>query len=85
MKIFAVALTLAVLAGCNWGDAHRDDSHEPPGKVAGREAYQVEQDAKKAAKEVSKDLKSFSHDAREGYQEQKKKDQQQRKPDGDPK
>ncbi len=78
MKIFAVALTLAVLAGCNWGDAHRDDSHEPPGKVAGREAYQVEQDAKKAAKEVSKDLKDFSQDAHKGFQEEKQKDQERK-------
>ncbi len=86
MKMIGALLMLAALAGCNSVDsAHRDDSHETPGQVAGREAYEVQKDAKKAAKEISKDLKSFSRDAHEGFQEQKQKEESRKKPDDDAK
>ena len=79
MLPLAVACGLAALAGCNQGEpAHRD---ETPGEKAGRAAYQAQQDAKKAAKKLSDDLKTFGHDAREGYQEQKQKDQERKAPD----
>jgi hypothetical protein len=77
----AVACSLAALAGCNLGNsAHRDDHQATPGEQAGHAAYVVEKDAKKAAKEVAQDLKTFGHDAREGFKDEKQKDQGGAKP-----
>jgi hypothetical protein len=78
MRIFIVRMAaagcIAILAGCNYGNsAHRDDPKETPGEQAGRAAYDVQKGAKKAAKELAQDLKSFRHDAHEGYQEEKQK------------
>jgi hypothetical protein len=73
----AVACTLAALAGCNQGNsAHRDDPQGTPGEQVGHAAYVAEKDAKKAVKEVAQDVKTFSHDAREGFKEEKQKDQE---------
>jgi len=89
MKTFAVRLavacSLAGLAGCNLGNsAHRDDHQVTPGEQAGHAAYVVEKDAKKAAKEVAQDLKTFSHDAREGFKDEKQKDQEgAKRPEGE--
>jgi len=78
---FAIACTLAVLAGCNWGhSARRDDPHATPGEQVGRAAYVAEKNAKKAATELAQDVKTFSHDAREGFKETKQKDQERGKP-----
>ena len=69
------ACFLTLLAGCNYSDsAHRDDRKETPGEQVGHAAYLAKKDAKKAAEEISQDLKSFKHDAHEGYQEEKQKD-----------
>ena len=77
---FALTCSLAVLGGCNWGkSAHRDDHQETPGtpgEKVGQAAYKVQKGAEKAAKELQHDLKTFSHDAREGFKEEKQKDQQ---------
>jgi uncharacterized protein HemX len=74
-----VALCIAIscfLAGCNQQDsANRDDRHETPGQQAGKAAYEVEKGAKKAAKELDHDVKTFAHDAHEGFKQQKEKDQ----------
>jgi hypothetical protein len=80
-KILLLPLVLA-LAGCYQSDSsHRD---ETPGEKAGRAAYQAQQDAKKAAKELSQEVKSFRHDAKEGYEEQKRKDQERKAEKPDP-
>jgi len=74
---FAIACSLAALAGCNQQNtAHRD---ETPGEQVGRAAYEAKKEAKKAAQELSKDLKSFSHDAKAGYQEEKQKNGEREK------
>jgi len=39
----------------------------------------VEKGAKKVAKEVGKEVKTFSHDAKEGFQDAKKKDIEKKK------
>ena len=70
---------LALLAGCSYGtDAHRDQSKETPGEQVGRAAYLAKKDAQKAADELSRDVKSFRHDAKEGYQEEKQKIQERK-------
>jgi hypothetical protein len=75
MKILSVTIVLAALVGCQPEPSAQNPDHRPtPGEAAGRTAYEVQQGAKKAAKELSKDLKSFGHDAREGFDEQKRKD-----------
>jgi hypothetical protein len=85
MKILVVAFSLAFLAGCNTDDnARRDDHKQTPGEAVGKATYEIQKDAKKAAKEISKDLKSFGRDAKEGYQQQKQKDGTGKQPrDGD--
>lgn len=70
----AVAVSLAVLAGCNTGDAHRDGTHRSPGEAAGKAVYDIEKGAKKATKELSKEIKEFGHDAKAGFQQEKAKD-----------
>jgi hypothetical protein len=79
MKIFVVLFALAasmfILMGCSSRDsANRDDHPSTPGTVAGHAAYVIEKDAKKVAKEAAKDIKSFGHDAHEGFQNAKEKD-----------
>ena len=73
----AVAVSLAVLAGCNYGDttARRDGDHRSAGEAAGKAAYDIKKGTQKAAKELSRELKDFRRDARTGYQEEKTKDQ----------
>ena len=80
MKIFLVAVAAAVLAGCGWGDsAHRDEHRTTPGEAAGKATYYLQKDAKKAAKELGHDLKTFGHDAHEGFQDAKQKDVEKKK------
>jgi len=80
MKILVVALSLAVVGGCNRNDsANRDDHQTTPGTVAGHAAYVIEKDAKKVAKEAAKDLKTFGHDAHEGFQDAKQRDLERKK------
>ena len=76
---------LAVLAGCSSGNsARRDDQNATPGEKVGHAVYVAEKDAKKAVKEVAQDVKTFSHDTREGFKEEKQKDQGRvKKPDGE--
>ena len=71
---FAVVLTVVGLASCRRDPQRADDHHTTPGEAAGKAAYEIKEGAKKAAKEIGKDIKSFSRDAKEGYQEQKQKD-----------
>jgi hypothetical protein len=79
-NIWLPLVLVLALGGCYQGDsAHRD---ETPGEKAGRAAYQAQQDAKKAAKELSTDLKAFGRDAHEGYEKQKQKDQEKKTRDG---
>jgi hypothetical protein len=77
MKAFAaglaVTISLAMLGGCYSGDSAREE-RKTPGEIAGQAAYDIQKGAKKASKEISKDLKSFGHDAREGYHEEKAKE-----------
>lgn len=76
-RTFTIASGLALLAGCsNSNPSHRG---ETPGEQVGRAAYDAQKDIKKGAKEVTKDLKQFRHDAQAGYQEEKQR--QQAKPD----
>jgi hypothetical protein len=72
----AVLFSLAVLASCTPGEnARRDNEHRSPGEVAGKAVYDIQKGAKKASKEISKELKNFGHDAKAGFQEEKAKDQ----------
>ncbi len=87
MKTFTAGLAIAsciTLLGCNSDTAHRDDHNQTPGEQVGRAAYVAKQDAKKAAKELSQDLKSFRHDAQEGYQEEKQKHEREKANDDHP-
>jgi hypothetical protein len=68
----AVIFSMALFVGC---DSRASDRHETPGEAAGRAAYNVEKESKKAAKELSKDLKTFGHDARQGFESEKRKDE----------
>ena len=78
--LLAVTLFLVLSAGCYRRDAdRRDDNRTTPGEAAGKAAYTIQQGAKKAAKEIGKDLKTFGHDARQGFQEQKQKDLERKK------
>lgn len=73
-----IFVSFLILAGCERGDsAHRDDRRSP-GESAGQAAYEVQKDAKKAAKELGDDLKTFRHDAREGYKDAQEKDRARR-------
>jgi hypothetical protein len=77
MRIFVVALSLISLAGCNSKDSA--DHQQTPGEAAGHAAYEAQKDAKKVAKEAAKEIKSFAHDAKEGFQDAKKKDVERKK------
>jgi hypothetical protein len=84
MKIFVVpfafAAFLAILTGCGSRDsANRDEHPTTPGTAAGHAAYVIEKDAKKVAKEAAKDIKTFGHDAHEGFQDAKQKDLERKK------
>ena len=74
MKILVVAMAMAVLAGCS-----KDDHRTTPGDIAGRTAYYAEKGTKKAAKEVGHDLKTFSHDAQQGFEDAERKDLERKK------
>ncbi len=81
IRCVVVVGTLTLMIGCNMSDtAHRDDRKPTPGEQVGRAAYVAKEDAKKAAKEVTQDLKSFRQDAREGYQEEKVKHEKEKVP-----
>jgi hypothetical protein len=81
----AIVLSLAVVAGCNTGEnarrenERRENEHRSPGEVAGKAVYDIQKGAKKASKEISKELKNFGHDAKAGFQEEKAKDQSRHK------
>ena len=79
---FTATMLLMILAGCRSEDS---DRRQTPGEAAGHVAYEVEKGTKKAAKELSKDLKSFSHDAKEGFQDAKQKDIERKKVERDEK
>ena len=82
--LFALAMFLTGFVGCNQNDAAKKDDHpKTPGEAAGHAAYVIEKETKKVAKEAAKDLKTFGHDAKEGFQKAKEKDLE-KKPDRDP-
>lgn len=70
----AIVASVTLLAACS-----RDDRRQTPGETAGHAAYEIEKGTKKAAKEVSKDVKSFAHDARQGFEEAKQKDAERKR------
>jgi hypothetical protein len=74
MKILVIAISFLALAGCYSDTAKREDRHDSPGEATGKAAYNIQKEAKKAAHEAAKDLKTFGHDAREGFQNAKQKD-----------
>ncbi len=67
----AVAAGIA-LAGCN---SDRDHKQEPVARQAGRDAYKLKEEGKRAAKELGRDLKNAGKDARQGWQEAEREDQ----------
>jgi hypothetical protein len=72
MRTFVAVLAFVALAGCN--SSNSSDHQQTPGEAAGHAAYEVQKDAKKVAKEAAKDIKTFAHDAKEGFKDAKEKD-----------
>jgi hypothetical protein len=67
MRIWTACLIASLLLGL--GACTRQDA-----KQAGRTAYKVTQETKKAAKKAGQELQQAGREARKGWKEQKRKD-----------
>ncbi|MBZ5585898.1 MAG: hypothetical protein LAQ30_27645 [Acidobacteriia bacterium] len=70
--LFSVLAAGLTLAGCN---AEGDHRREPVARQAGRDAYKLKQEGKRAAKELGRDLKNAGREARQGWNQAQREDQ----------